>query len=72
MLDKMAAKIRQIAEIARVSPATVSLALNNKPGVSPATRARVLGIRVRIGLPAARTTRAHRQTDPQEAGGDGE
>jgi len=44
MLDKMAAKIRQIAEIARVSPATVSLALNNKPGVSPATRARVLGI----------------------------
>jgi LacI family transcriptional regulator len=40
----MAAKIREIAEIARVSPATVSLALNNKPGVSPATRARVLSI----------------------------
>jgi LacI family transcriptional regulator len=40
----MAARIRQIAEIARVSPATVSLALNNKPGVSPSTRARILTI----------------------------
>ena len=40
----MAAKIKQIAEIAQVSPATVSLALNNKPGVSPATRARILSI----------------------------
>jgi len=40
----MAARIRQIAEIARVSPATVSLALNNKPGVSAATRARILTI----------------------------
>jgi LacI family transcriptional regulator len=40
----MAPKIRQIAEIAHVSPATVSLALNNKPGVSPATRERVLAI----------------------------
>ncbi len=40
----MAARVRQIAEIARVSPATVSLALNNKPGVSPATRARILTI----------------------------
>lgn len=40
----MAAKIKQIAEIAQVSPATVSLALNNKPGVSPATRARILTI----------------------------
>lgn len=38
------AKIKQIAEIAQVSPATVSLALNNKPGVAPATRARILSI----------------------------
>lgn len=36
--------IKQIAEIAQVSMATVSLALNNRPGVSPATRERVLGI----------------------------
>jgi LacI family transcriptional regulator len=40
----MAAKIRQIADIAQVSPATVSLALNNKPGVSQATRARILAV----------------------------
>jgi DNA-binding LacI/PurR family transcriptional regulator len=40
----MAPTIKQIAEIAQVSPATVSLALNNKPGVSPATRERILTI----------------------------
>jgi DNA-binding LacI/PurR family transcriptional regulator len=40
----MAPTIKQIAELARVSPATVSLALNNKPGVSPSTRERVLAI----------------------------
>ncbi len=40
----MAPKIRQIAKIAQVSPATVSLALNNRPGVSPATRARIISI----------------------------
>ena len=40
----MAPTIKQIAEIAKVSTATVSLALNNKPGVSPATRERVLTI----------------------------
>ena len=40
----MASKIRRIAEIAHVSPATVSLALNNKPGVAPATRTRILSI----------------------------
>jgi len=40
----MASRIRQIAEMAQVSPATVSLALNNKPGVSAATRERVLAI----------------------------
>ena len=40
----MASKIKQIADIAGVSPATVSLALNNKPGVAPATRARVMSI----------------------------
>ena len=40
----MASRIKQIAEIAQVSPATVSLALNNKPGVSPVTRERILSI----------------------------
>lgn len=37
----MAIRNREIAEIAGVSPATVSLALNNKPGVSLATRTRI-------------------------------
>ncbi|MGA2479184.1 MAG: LacI family DNA-binding transcriptional regulator, partial [Spirochaetia bacterium] len=40
----MASRIRHIAELAKVSPATVSLALNNKPGVSPVTRERILSI----------------------------
>lgn len=40
----MASKIRQIADLAQVSAATVSLALNNKPGVAPSTRARILSI----------------------------
>ena len=30
--------VRQIAELAKVSPATVSLVLNNKPGVSAQRR----------------------------------
>jgi DNA-binding LacI/PurR family transcriptional regulator len=40
----MASRIRHIADLANVSPATVSLALNNKPGVSPVTRERILSI----------------------------
>lgn len=37
-------KIKEIAEKANVSQATVSLALNNKPGISKATRQRILEI----------------------------
>ena len=36
--------IKQIASIAGVSTATVSLAMNNKPGISPLTRNRILKI----------------------------
>lgn len=36
--------VNEIAKLANTSPATVSLALNNKPGVSPATRERILKI----------------------------
>jgi len=36
--------IKKIAELAKVSPATVSLALNNRPGISPATRDGILQI----------------------------
>lgn len=37
-------KIKDIAAIARVSPATVSLALNDKPGISKTTRKKILEI----------------------------
>lgn len=42
MIHKKAATIRDIAGLAGVSPATVSLVLNRKGDISPATRARVL------------------------------
>ncbi len=34
--------IKEIAELAGVSPAAVSLAINNRPGISDATRAKIL------------------------------
>jgi LacI family transcriptional regulator len=37
----MAARIKDIAKLAEVSPATVSLVLNDKPGVGEETRARI-------------------------------
>jgi LacI family transcriptional regulator len=40
----MGARIKDIAEKAQVSVATVSLVLNNKPGVSGQTRQKILGI----------------------------
>jgi LacI family transcriptional regulator len=40
----MRMNIKKIAEIAKVSPATVSLALNDRPGISPLTRERILQI----------------------------
>lgn len=36
--------IKEIAKIAKVSPSTVSMVINNKPGVAPETRSRVLRI----------------------------
>jgi LacI family transcriptional regulator len=40
----MRLNLKKIAEIAKVSPATVSLALNDRPGISPQTREKVLRI----------------------------
>jgi LacI family transcriptional regulator len=40
----MRMNIKKIAEIAKVSPATVSLALNDRPGISPLTREKILHI----------------------------
>ncbi len=61
----MAATIRQIAEQAKVSPATVSLVLNLKPGVGAETRDKVMAaatdleyrLRRRDRSPATRTVR---------------
>jgi len=36
--------VKEIADIAKVSTATVSMVMNNKPGISAATREKVLGI----------------------------
>jgi len=45
----MAATIRDIAELAGISPAAVSFVLNNKPGVGQETRDRVLAIAAKLG-----------------------
>jgi LacI family transcriptional regulator len=45
----MAIRVRDIAKLAEVSPAAVSLALNNKPGLGPNTRERILQIARELG-----------------------
>jgi len=61
----MATTIKQIAERAGVSPATVSLVINMRPGIGSATRDRVLAAASDLGYrpkkgPAAAPTRAIR------------
>jgi LacI family transcriptional regulator len=59
----MAATIREIADLAGISPAAVSFVLNDKPGVGQETRDKVLAIAARLGytqkkpkqLPSTRT-----------------
>ena len=46
--------IQEIAKLADVSPATVSNALNNKPGVSDSTRARIKTIAYELGYKKTR------------------
>lgn len=50
--------IRDIARIAEVSPGAVSLALNNKRGVSEETRARIVGVAASMGWTASVAARA--------------
>lgn len=45
----MGIRVKDIAKLAEVSPAAVSLALNNKPGVSPDTRERIIRIARDLG-----------------------
>jgi LacI family transcriptional regulator len=42
--------IYDLAELAEVSPGTVSRVLNNKDKVNPKTRAKILGLAHEIGL----------------------
>jgi LacI family transcriptional regulator len=50
---KRKVRISEIASQSGVSLSTVSLVLNNKPGVSPETRSRVLGVASELGYPLA-------------------
>lgn len=45
----MALKVKEIADMLKVSPATVSLVLNNRPGVSDETRQRVMKLVEEMG-----------------------
>lgn len=45
----MSLRIKDIAKIAKVSPSTVSLVLNNKPGIGDETRQRVLNVIAEMG-----------------------
>ena len=45
----MAVRIKEIAQEAKVSLATVSLALNNKPGISETTRRKILALAKNLG-----------------------
>lgn len=45
----MGVRVKDIAKQAAVSPAAVSLALNNKPGISPDTRKRIIRIALDLG-----------------------
>ena len=52
---KTKVKITDIAQQSGVSMSTVSLVLNNKPGVSKETRSRVLEVLGKLGYPVLAT-----------------
>ena len=58
--------IRDIAREAGVSRAAVSFALNDRPGVSPSTRAKILEIAARMGWRPNATARALSKTTRQQ------
>ena len=46
----MAVKVKDLAAMLDLSPSTVSLVLNNRPGISEATRARLLEMVTYLGF----------------------
>jgi LacI family transcriptional regulator len=61
----MGIRAKDIAKIAEVSPAAVSLALNNKPGISPDTRERIIRIAKDLGHDGPRQAQAPKATAEQ-------
>lgn len=55
----MAVKIKDIAKALSISPATVSMVFNNKPGVGSETRDRVLEYANKIGYQPSRARQTH-------------
>lgn len=58
----MAMTLAELARLAGVSTATASVALNNKPGVSDATRRRIMDLAQEVGYRPNRAGRALRQS----------
>ena len=52
----MAVTLKDIARLADVSPATVSLVLNNRPGVGDQTREKILALSAKLGYQGPRTS----------------
>lgn len=63
----MGTRIKDIAEQAGVSLATVSLVLNNKPGVGPETREQILALATQLGY--TKRGRQHRTGKPPSGEG---
>ncbi|GAA5023825.1 LacI family DNA-binding transcriptional regulator [Kitasatospora paranensis] len=56
--------VRDVASRAGVSPAAVSLALNDRPGVAPPTRARILAAAAELGWSPSRAARTLARATP--------
>ena len=60
---------KELAKLINVSPATVSMVFNNKPGISDATRELVLKNRSRVWLCDRKKMKAYRRFLPHYSAG---